>query len=63
LDPTYIEGYIQKGNAHLNQTLHGEAIEFYDSGLKIDKDNKVAMYNKGVGYTKSGKYDQALDCY
>ena len=40
-----------------------ERIMLYDEALKLDPDNASAHYNKGLSYSRKGKYAQAVNYY
>ena len=45
-----------KGNAALGDKKYDSAIWYYDKALKIDPENRYALYNKGLTYTLQQDY-------
>jgi len=40
-----------------------KALKIFNQILQINPENSVALCNKGVIFSKLGKYEQALRCY
>jgi tetratricopeptide (TPR) repeat protein len=53
-------GSISPEETKANELLE-EAIDLYDRALKIEPNNSVVLYNKGVGLIRLAKYQEAVE--
>ncbi|MBD2249297.1 tetratricopeptide repeat protein [Nostoc sp. FACHB-888] len=51
------------GNSHLFQSDYTQAIADFNQALKLQPNDAVAYYNRGVAYIKQGNYTQAIADY
>ena len=59
-DPKY---WNALGNAYYAQNRFDEALQSYETALKIDENNAEAWNNKGFTYFTLGKFEAAIDSY
>lgn len=54
------DGRLKLAQAHMRKGEHQKVIELLSQSLQDDKDNFVALMNRGNAYTALRKYDEAL---
>lgn len=64
LDPTFVKAYSRKGVAHFFMKEYHKALQAYENGLKLDKDNKECLEGREKVLTqiqqtsRSGEVDE-----
>ena len=51
--------YFEKGNDYFKQGDYQKAIEQYDEAIRLDPQDALAYYNRGVAYDNLGKTIEA----
>ena len=46
-----------------NSGQYNQAIQKYDGAVRLDPDNSMAYFNRGLAYHKSGRHDRATQDY
>jgi tetratricopeptide (TPR) repeat protein len=61
------EIHVKKGEIHLENKTHGDAITSFDKALEIYKDNpdksRVCHFNIGLAYSNSYQYPEAVNSF
>lgn len=63
LDSSYVDPFLNLGNAYIDIGDFPNALRAYDSVLRIDEGNAKALLNKGFAYLKLGEFTQGFKLY
>ena len=63
LDPKSINSYLGLGLGFSNQGDNEKAVQAFNRGLEIDKNNQNLLYNLATSLRKLERYKEAADCY
>ncbi|TFG24683.1 MAG: tetratricopeptide repeat protein [Promethearchaeota archaeon] len=60
LDNSYVESYVNLGNAFIKKEEYDKAIEQFDKAIKLDPDHVGALSDRGLAFELKNDYDNAL---
>jgi tetratricopeptide (TPR) repeat protein len=60
LDKTYVESYVNLGNAHINKKEYDKAIEHFDKAVNLDSNSIGALTDRGFAFELKNDYENAL---
>ena len=63
MKPDFAEAYLALGNVLSSKGNYKDAIQHYDSAIKLDPQNPVGRNNLGVAYLGMGKDKEGLESF